>query len=163
MKYLRTMTLIITHTLFLGVGVAAGIYLLPILIAPDAPSISAIENSQQTQRFQGEFDRQRKDSDQLHWGEGEFSINEDTISFAGELAPGPDYTLYLSPLFIEEEVEFSKYKDQMALVGDVDTFNNFIIPISPGIDPSEYNTVIVWCDAFDEFITSGEYHAVVSK
>ena len=157
------MVLILSHTLCLGVGFAAGIYLLPILIAPSSPSISAVEDSQQTQRFQGQFNRQRKDSDRLHWGEGEFSINQNTISFAGKLAPGPDYKLYLSPVFIETEAAFNQHKDEMVLVGDVKTFNNFIIPISPAIDPTQYNTVIVWCDAFDEFITSGQYPAVVGN
>lgn len=75
----------------------------------------------------------------------------------GKLAPGPDYKLYLSPEFIETERDFNRLKSRMALVGDVKTFNNFLVPVPPGVDPSQYTTVIVWCETFGEFITSARY------
>ena len=43
----------------------------------------------------------------------------------GELAPSPDYKLYLSSGFVETEAEFLGLKPSMALVGDVKTFDNF--------------------------------------
>ena len=157
MKVSRLLLLAASHCLCLLIGFAAGIYLLPILTAPDAPSVSVIEDSRKSQRFQGEFIRDRKDSDQLHWGEGEFSINRDSISFTGKLAPGPDYKLYLSPVFIETEAAFNKHKSEMMRVGDIKTFDNFLIPLPATIDPAKYNTVIIWCEAFGQFITSGTY------
>jgi hypothetical protein len=45
----------------------------------------------------------------------------------------------------------------MALVGDVKTFNNFVVKVPPGVSPSKYTTVIVWCETFSEFITSARY------
>ncbi|MFK0573385.1 DM13 domain-containing protein [Endozoicomonas sp.] len=153
----RLPLLIISHSLCLAVGFAIGIYLLPILTAPESPPKSAIEYSRQSQRFLGHFTRNREDSDQIHWGEGEFSINKDSISFVGKLAPGPDYKLYLSPLFIETEAAFNQHKAGMVRVGDIKTFDNFIIPLPSTIDPAQYNTVIVWCEAFGQFITSGQY------
>ena len=36
-------------------------------------------------------------------------------------------------------------------------FENFIIPINSNINFSEYNTIVIWCEAFKEFITSGKY------
>ena len=75
----------------------------------------------------------------------------------GKLAPGPDYKLYLSPEFVETEADFNRLKPEMALVGDIKTFNNFLVSVPPDINPSEYTSVIVWCESFGEFITSAQY------
>jgi hypothetical protein len=75
----------------------------------------------------------------------------------GKLAPGPDYKLYLSPEFVETEADFNRLKSTMARVGDVKTFNNFVIEVPPGIDPSNFTSVIVWCESFAQFITSARY------
>ena len=45
----------------------------------------------------------------------------------------------------------------MALVGDVKTFNNFLVDVPAGVNPSDYTSVIVWCESFGEFITSARY------
>ena len=45
----------------------------------------------------------------------------------------------------------------MVRVGDVKTFNNFLVPVPAGVDPSDYTTVIVWCERFGEFITAAQY------
>ncbi len=153
----RMLLLAFTHIVCLVVGFAAGIYLLPILTAPEAPSVAVIEDSKKTTRFQGQFSKDREDSDKFHWGEGQFSINKDSISFSGELAPGPDYKLYLSPVYVETEKAFNQHKADMVRIGDVKTFDNFIIPLASNIDPSQYSTVIIWCETFGQFITSGQY------
>ena len=58
----------------------------------------------------GQFKRDLKDSDALHWGEGQVSIAPGAITLVGKLAPGPDYKLYLSPEFVETEVDFNRLK-----------------------------------------------------
>lgn len=93
----------------------------------------------------------------LHWGEGTVLVNATNIGLVGELAPGPDYKLYLSPEFVETEADFLRLKPGMARVGDVKTFKNFLVPIPATIDPSRYNTVIVWCEAFGQFISAARY------
>jgi hypothetical protein len=45
----------------------------------------------------------------------------------------------------------------MARVGDVKTFDNFIVPVPPTIDPYQFTTVIVWCESFNQFITAARY------
>ena len=79
------------------------------------------------------------------------------MTFAGRIAPGPDYRLYLSPEFVETEAAFLALKPAMVQLGPVKTFENFVVSVPEGVDPSEYNTVIVWCEAFGEFITSAQY------
>jgi len=81
------------------------------------------------------------------------------IGFAlqGRLAPGPDYRLYLSPEFVETEADFNRLKEKMVRVGDVRTFENFIVPVPASVDPAAYGTVIVWCESFGQFITAVRY------
>jgi hypothetical protein len=108
-------------------------------------------------QFTGQFKRDLKDSDSLHWGEGVVSIAPNAISLAGKLAPGPDYKLYLSPEFVETEADFNRLKKSMARVGDVTTFENFVVAVPAGIEPAKYSAVVVWCEAFGQFITAAKY------
>jgi hypothetical protein len=39
----------------------------------------------------------------------------------------------------------------------VKTFNGFIVEVPAGIDVRDYNTVVIWCEAFDQFISAAEY------
>ncbi len=157
MNLRRTAVLAITHATALAVGFAAGIYALPILIAPPAPDVSTVQEIAAARQYVAEFSRDRADSDALHWGEGEVSIGRSKITFMGKLAPGPDYRLYLSPAFVETEAGFNRLKSTMVQVGDVKTFENFIVSVPAEIDPANYNSVIVWCESFGQFITSGQY------
>jgi len=146
-----------THAFALAIGFAAGIYMLPILIAPPAPSASDVTAQAGGAQFTGEFRRDLKGSDLLHWGEGRVSISRSSIVLMGRLAPGPDYKLYLSPEFVETEADFLRLKPGMARVGDVKTFDNFIVPVPESVNPANYNTVIVWCETFGQFITAAKY------
>ena len=154
---MRKLVLAATHLAALAIGFALGIYALPILIAPPAPSAADVAAQAASASFKGQFRRDLKDSDALHWGEGTVSISRTAIALAGELAPGPDYKLYLSPEFVETEADFARLKPGMARVGDVRTFKNFVVPVPETIDPARYNTVIVWCETFSQFITAAQY------
>ncbi len=157
MKPRTALLLIASHVIVAVVGFAAGIYALPILIAPAAPTIAELKAATAQVQFTGQFKRALKDSDALHWGEGTVSIAPNAITLAGQLSPGPDYQLYLSPEFVETEADFKKLKARMVRVGDVKTFENFLVPVPPGINPANYSTVIVWCETFSEFITAAKY------
>ena len=148
---------IVSHLVVGGVGFALGIYALPILTQPASPSMQAVESVTNQALFTGAFQRDRQDSDFLHWGVGSVSISNDQIAFVGELAPGPDYKLYLSPQFIETEVDFNQQKHTMVKVGEVKTFDRFALNLPTDVDLGEYNTVIVWCETFGEFITSARF------
>lgn len=157
MKIRTVIVLIATHCTVGVLGFGIGIYMLPILIAPPAPNESAIKAMSLQARYTASFRRDLKDSDALHWGEGTVSVGSKFITLMGKLAPGPDYKLYLSPEFIETEADFNRLKATMVRVGDVKTFENFVVDVPPGIDPSNFNSVIVWCESFGQFITSARY------
>lgn len=149
--------LTITHLTFAAIGFAVGIFTLPILIAPASPSSSAVELQSKQAQFKTEFKRDLKGSDFLHWGDGKVFINHKSISFMGEIAPGPDYKLYLSPSFVDTKEEFLKIKETSLNIGEVKTFKNFIVPIPETADISKYNSLVIWCESFGAFITAAKY------
>ena len=154
---MKRILLLLTHPMCLAMGFALGIYALPILIQPASPTMQQVQSITTQAIYTGSFQKDRKDSDFLHWGEGSLSISDNQVAFVGELAPGPDYKLYFSPTFVETEADFAANKDQMVQVGDVKSFDRFTVSLPEGFDASQYNTVIVWCETFGEFITSARY------
>ena len=146
-----------THLVVFGVGLALGIYLLPILIAPTSPGVEEVRSVAESAQFTAEFRRDLADSDALHWGEGKLYVGSESIALEGRLAPGPDYRLYLSPEFVETEAAFVALKAQMVEVGPVRTFENFMLPVPYSVDPAAFSAAIVWCESFGQFITAAEY------
>lgn len=157
MKIRTTLCLVASHVAVAVVGFTAGIYALPILIAPAAPTVTELKAATTQVQFSGQFRRELKDSDALHWGEGTVSVSPHAISLAGRLSPGPDYKLYLSKEFVETEEDFKKLKLGMVRVGDVKTFENFVVSVPAGTDLANFSAVIVWCETFNQFITAAKY------
>jgi hypothetical protein len=58
---------------------------------------------------------------------------------------------------VETEADFARLKPRMVRVGDVRTFENFVVQVPYGIDVSAYDTVIVWCESFSQFISAARY------
>jgi hypothetical protein len=153
----RFLILAATHLFALAVGFAAGIYVLPILIAPEAPSTAQVQAAAAGAEYRAQFRRDLKGSDPFHWGEGVVTISRNAISLEGRVAPGPDYKLYLVPEFVETKDDFLRLKARSLRLGDVKTFENFIVAVPHGTDFAGYNTVVVWCESFSQFITAGKY------
>lgn len=154
---LRRVVLLASHAFALLVGFVAGVFTLPILIAPDPLPAAEVQAHAAAAKYMGRFRRDLKDSDALHWGEGIVSVDARSIAFEGTLAPGPDYKLYLSPRFVETEAEFNQLKQTMARVGDVRAFGNFLLAIPGSIDIERFDTVVIWCETFGQFITAAKY------
>ena len=153
----RLLVLLLTHCGALAAGFALGVYFLPILTAPPGPDQTTLNASAATALYKGSFDRNLAGSDFLHWGEGEVRLMADSIAHEGRLAPGPDYKLYLARQFVDTKEGFERIKAQSVRIGDVKTFNGFLIDVPSGVDVSGYTTVVVWCEAFSQFITAAKY------
>ena len=153
----RWLILIASHLVVLAMGFAGGIYTLPILTAPRAPDTAAFQMIATETLYAGRLARDLKGSDLLHWGEGEIRVSRNRIAHIGRLAPGPDYKLYLAPRFVDTKEAFLQIKGESLRVGDVKTFNGFIVEVPTGVDVRDYNTVVIWCEAFEQFISAAEY------
>lgn len=154
---LRWLILAATHAAMLGIGFAAGVYTLPILTAPKAPETATLQAAVRAAAFKGRFERNLKGSDFLHWGEGDVSVSRERIAHMGRLAPGPDYKLYLTAQFVDTKAGFLQIKSQSRQIGDVKTFNGFIVAVPPDVDINRYTTVVIWCEAFSAFISAAKY------
>ena len=148
---------LITHGAALILGFVLGIYFLPVLMAPEAPTDAELTASSKQAIFKASFRKDLSGSDFLHWGEGEVSITPTQISFMGSIAPGPDYQLYLTHQMVETEDAFLAIKSDSVKIGAVKTFDNFILDIPKQIKPADYNALIIWCESFGQFITAASF------
>ncbi|MEO1563718.1 MAG: DM13 domain-containing protein [Pseudomonadota bacterium] len=146
-----------SHAIVLCVGFGLGVYFLPILTAERSPDSAVLAETAEAAAFSAALTRELRGSDLLHWGEGVISVSPTQIIHQGTLSPGPDYKVYLVPEFAEDEDEFNALKDRSVQIGDVKAFDGFILDIPATVDITAYNTVLVWCEAFGEFITAAQY------
>lgn len=139
-------------------GFGLGVYFLPILVAEDGATTTTIEQAMSNAVRRGTFRRDLEGSDRFHWGTGEIvQTRENGITYftlKGEVAPGPDYKLYLTPRYVETEADFLEIKSQSMRVADIKAYQNFRIAIPNTIDANQYPALIVWCERFSEFITA---------
>lgn len=147
----------ISHALLLGVGFLLGLYFLPILAAPKAPTAAEMSALSKQASYTARFQRDLKGSDLMHWGEGELAVGPAAISLTGQLAPGPAYRLYLTREHVDTADGFLRIKSASTPVGEIKTFNNFMLPVPTGVDVSAYVGVVIWCESFQRFITSARY------
>jgi hypothetical protein len=155
---LKTIALLAaSHAIVLGIGFAAGVYVLPILTAPQSPSEQEAAAAAKGARYYVRFHKELKGSDFLHWAEGKVAIGKERVAFTGQLAPGPDYKLYFSPEYVDTREGFLRVKARAARAGDIRTFDAFVVSVPPTIDIGAYDTVVVWCERFSMFITSAKY------
>jgi len=153
----RILILLVSHAVAIGAGFALGIYFLPILTAPPAPAAEVLQEQAAQAEYSGELIRDLRGSDALHWGEGTISVSPGRIVHQGELAPGPDYIVYLTNEFVEDEAGFEVARANAARIGAVKSFDGFLLDVPEGVDIEDHNTVVVWCEAFGEFITATQY------
>lgn len=153
----RIILLTISHFAVLVIGFAAGVFFLPILTEEAAPEAAVLEAQAASAEYSAEFTRDLRGSDSLHWGEGAISVSATSISHQGKLAPGPDYKLYLIKGYVEDEAGFEAIKASAVRIGDVKSYRGFLLDVPQGVDVSEFNTVVIWCETFGEFITAGQY------
>lgn len=149
--------MLVTHLAVFGAGTGLGIYILPILTAETNATAPEIQAVKQSAKYTGEFSRNQKGSDAVHWAEGKLYVSEHEIAFEGEIAPGPDYKIYLTKTQADDKESFLKIKDYAKLIGDLKNFGNFKKTLPAGVNPDDYTTVQIWCETFSQFIGSASY------
>lgn len=146
-----------SHTAFLAVGFSLGIYLLPIMMARPSPDAATLQALSSEAIYTSEIVEDLRGNDFLHWGSGTISLTSGQIVHEGEIAPGPDYVVYLVPQFVEHEDEFHPLKEASQIIGRVDAFQGFVMDIPDGVEIDNYTTVVVWCETFEEFVLAAQY------
>lgn len=157
MRFLRPILLLGTHGAMLAVGFALGVYFLPIMIVDPPPPSAQLDSARAEAQFRGQFVRELAGSDFLHWAEGELFVSPAQVSFKGRTSPGPDYKLYLAPRFAETGAEFLALKAQSVRIGSVKSFQGFVLPVPEGVDVAAYQSAVIWCERFSQFISAARY------
>lgn len=138
-------------------GFGAGVYTLPIIIASRGAADSPPPPAAAADDRRGVFVRDLPGSDPLHWGEGDLRIGGSKLVFeeSVELAPGPDYRVYMTRRFVDDKPGFLAIKADSIEVGRLKTFQGpLTFDIPSEVDTDAYDNVLVWCEAFSMFITS---------
>ncbi|AMP03868.1 DM13 domain-containing protein [Collimonas pratensis] len=154
----KILALLSSHLLALAIGFGAGVYFLPILTAGDGPGAAELAQAAGKAKYTAVFTKDLPGSDFLHWAQGTVAVSESAIAFEGKIAPGPDYKVYLVPEYVGSKEEFLKIKERALRVGEVKTFDRFIVDISQQrVDLSRYNTVVIWCETYSQFISAAQF------
>ena len=147
----------------LPVGFGLGTYYLPILVASEGASDHVVAAAKSDAMISANFRKNLKGSDGFHWGEGTLHLTREGGQFYftldGSVSPGPDYKLYLTPQYVEDEASFLAIKAQSVRVADITGFDNFRVDVPMSIDPTKYPAIIIWCERFNEFFTAGRLEA----
>jgi len=147
----------------LPVGFGLGTYYLPILVASEGASDDVVAAAKSEAMISATFRKNLKGSDGFHWGEGTLHLTREGgqyyFTLDGSVSPGPDYRLYLTPQYVEDEASFLTIKAQSVRVADITGFDNFRVDVPMSIDPTKYPAIIIWCERFNEFITAGRLEA----
>ena len=75
----------------------------------------------------------------------------------GSVPPGFDYRLYFAPIFVETEESFLAIKSQLVEVGSNKAFTNFTLQLPDGVNVDGFPAVVIWCEAFSQFVTAVEF------
>jgi len=146
----------------LAIGIAGTIIVYPFIFPPPEVNERIADITKKTLAASGEFIHPNP-SDPVHWGKGGVSIyqqgnlNEVYLESDFEVGPGPAYHVYLSSgKDIRNNDDFNS-----AVNTDIAILKSFegsqIYKVSSGsLDPAQYNSVVVWCMAFNQLITSAK-------
>lgn len=141
-------------------GFALGVYYLPILLEEEGISDEMAAMAAAEADRSGMFRRDLEGSDSLHWGQGKIILStkngQQFFTLQGQVSPGPDYKLYLTPTLVKTGQGFMAIKSQSVRVADIKSFTNFQVPVPSSIQTGDYQAVAVWCERFEQFITSAK-------
>ncbi len=164
-------SLIALASLLVGVAIGALAMLIafPFLFAPppanDAPpapmqaQVTSGQPATATQHFR--FDESAPGRDPIHWanGTGRFMQSEQgwvlRLNSDFKAGPGPNFWLYLNTRAVGEESAFQvdTGRVRLARLRSFEGAQNYLLP--PGMDPSQFHTLTIWCESFGVYIGSG--------
>ena len=152
-------------------GFFIGIYTLPIIVANKLKTLPKQNPKQRLTQlstmqskadgtvfshYKASFNRNAKGSNFAHRGKGDIDIVNNMVIFKENvrLSPGPDYRLYAIPKYTETKAGFLKMKEKAAFIAHIPIFDGQqIFSIPQGVKMENYAALLVWCEAFKQFIS----------
>jgi hypothetical protein len=163
-KYLRGIGIfVLGGVLGTGLGVALGFFFFPYVFPPPVAADQLTEAERSKLIATGTFIHANP-SDPVHFGKGRVNVYKFTIFIESdfEVGPGPAFHVYLVP---KEDIRASAdLKDVMFVdLGGLRAFKGsqrYTIPV--GIDPRNYQSVIIWCERFGVLISPADLVTTVA-
>lgn len=136
-------------------GVALGLFLFPFVFPPPPAAEQVRERGAPV--AEGQF-LHANPSDPIHYGRGRVSVFARTLFLHDdfEVGPGPKYHVYLVPkasIRSSSDVQGTMFVD----LGRLRAFKgsqNYDIP--PGLDLTQYPSVVIWCEQFSVLISPAD-------
>lgn len=148
-------TLLLGGVIGAGIGFAVGIFVYPYIFLVDVTANEPVIGLQnKTLVATGTFIHAAK-SDPVHYGQGMVTVYNDVVHLGGdfEVGPGPAFHVYLVPkanILRSADLKGEMYVD----LGRLRAFKGSqVYAIPAGVDPRQYGSVIVWCEAFGVLIS----------
>lgn len=144
-----------------AIGVAGTILVYPFIFPPPVVNEQITDAHLKDIIASGHFIHPNP-SDPAHWGKGDVSIYEGEdllevfLESDFEVGPGPAYHVYLSNgNNIRKNDDF--YNASNTDIGQLKSFSGSqIYNVPTTLDFSTINSVVVWCEAFNQLITSAK-------
>ena len=135
-------------------GFAAGIFYFPFLFPP-APVDEAVTDEGSRRLLATANFVHADPRDPIHYGSGSLRLFDDLLHLEAdfEVGPGPKYHVYLvpeAPVTPDSRVEETMFVDLGRLKAFTGSQN---YPIPAGANPSDYGSVVVWCEHFNVLIS----------
>lgn len=148
--------------IFLLGAIAGAVLMLlayPFLFPPPVVNEQIINQSSKEKVLMGQFIHPNP-SDPIHWGKGGVSIyrgneyEEVFLETDFEVGPGPAYHVYLSSgKRIRNNDDFKAGRNTD--LGKLKSFEGTqVYAIPAGIGPDDKASVVIWCEVFDQLISS---------
>ena len=156
-KYLLSGILGLLIGTFIGVVITILVY--PFIFPPPEVNEQIADVDTKTVIAAGHFIHPNP-SDPIHWGKGSISVYRQNtlveifLHNDFEVGPGPAYHVYLSTgkdIMNNDDFNPTENTD----IGKLKSFKGSqIYKVPDGLDPAQFKSVVVWCVAFNQLITS---------
>jgi len=158
------LNLLISAILGSTVGFAAGMLCYPLLFPTPMTSAVVSESANGALVATGTFTH-ADPSDPTHYGSGSVAVHQDMARLERdfEVGPGPDYHVYLVPeadITPDTRVEETMFVD----LGPLKAFaGSQGYPVPKGTDLSDYKSVVIWSEHFNQLISSARLKSPQEK
>lgn len=138
-------------------GVTLGFFFFPFVFPPPPAAETLAEIERLPLVATGTFIHANP-SDPVHWGKGKVSIYERVVFLEPdfEVGPGPAFHVYLVPRVPIRTSSDLKGVKQVDLGGLRAFKGSQRYGIPAGVDPKDYPSVIIWCEAFGVLISPAD-------
>jgi hypothetical protein len=161
MRILRALIIfVIGGLLGTAAGFAAGIWFFPYIFPLEPVNHTLTQEEMQVAPVAKGTFIHANPRDPIHWGKGSVSVYKNLVYLESdfEVGPGPDYRVLLVPkAAIKSNADVREVLAKSVDLGQIQAFKGGQrYPIPAGINPDDYQSVVIWCRQFGALISPAD-------